>query len=159
MAYVPLQEGLHLQILPSIDKLPACRKHHFAAFLQDTSLLVVWDDNPRNLLKRARDLESRLMKMLWDEEEGEKKEAVQATVREVDSEGNVEYDVESVTKPRKLVLTQAILTGLTLMLLTSAIGSGWRNIVQEIFIDGSMIRVGFAAIVPLQVWLALVSYI
>ena len=157
MSYIPLQNGLHLQILNNVQQLPTCQKHHFAAFVQESSLLVVWDDDPKHLLVRAKNLEKELMEMVWNSETDEKKEA-DATVNEVPVNEDGEYDPEAAMKPRKLVLTQCILTGLTMVILVAAIGSGWRNIAQEIMIDGSMMRVVFAAIVPLQVWLALVSY-
>ena len=155
--YIPLQGGLSLQILPSMAAIPTCQKHHFAAFIQDCSLLVVWDDDPKHLLIRAKEIENQLLKMIWESDTSEpldEKKDTDVNVNEVSSDSN--FDPEAIVRPRKLVLTQCILTGLTLMLLVSAIGSGWRNIAQEIMIDGSMMRVVFAAIVPLQVWLALV---
>ena len=157
MSYVPVAGDLHLQIVPTISAIPVSQKHHFAAFVQDTALLVVWDDDPRHCLERAEEIEKRLMEMVWDTDPAtDEKKAAEATVTEVPVDADGHYDPEATYKPRKIVLTQAILTGLTLMMLVAAIGSGWRNIAQEIMIDGSMFRVAFAAIVPLQVWLALV---
>lgn len=34
-SYVPLGDGLRLQVLPSIEHLPRCQKHHFGAFIKD----------------------------------------------------------------------------------------------------------------------------
>jgi len=67
--YVPLSDGLRLQILPSVDHLPRCQKHHFGAFIQDQQHLIVWDDQPKNLLQRASQIESSLMRMIWGDGE------------------------------------------------------------------------------------------
>ena len=162
MAYVPLQDGLRLQILPNITYLPSCQKHHFAAFIHDTSLLIVWDDDPRQLLSRAKNIENQLMAMIWEPEESTVMDEKRGSgiVTDVPTDGSSE-DVapeDLVEKPRKLVLNQAILCGLVLALLVIAIGSGWRQIAQEIAIDSSMLRIAFVAVVPLQMWLALVSF-
>lgn len=61
-------------------------------------------------------------------------------------------------KPRKTVLIQAFLTGITLLLIIAALGAGWRQIAIETFVDKSMMRLVFFAVVPLQIWLALVCF-
>jgi hypothetical protein len=160
MAYVPLKEGLRLQILPNMTYLPSCQKHHFAAFIYDCSLLVVWDDEPRHLLKRIKNIENQLMEMIWEADEPgalvmDEKNAGYVDVNPLDSSSDLEASVEQ--SPRKLMLVQAVLTGLTLTLLIAALSAGWRNVAQEIAIDGSMLRVAFAAVLPLQAWLCLVS--
>ena len=166
LPYVPLQDGLRLQILPNITYLPTCQKHHFAAFIQDTSILVVWDDEPKHLLARADMIEKQLMAMIWDDnsnsaaydEKMNKSQTVLVSeVPQEGSDGEGGYEDLIVEKPRKLVLIQAVLCALTLMLLIAAIGSGWRQIVIELLVDHQVIRLAFAAVVPLQMWLALVS--
>ena len=162
MAYVPLKEGLRLQILPNITYLPTCQKHHFAAFIADTHLLVVWDDEPKHLLKRVKSVENQLMEMIWEADEpgslmDEKNSGIITDVNPVDSTSDLEENVQHT--PRKLMLVQAILTALTLALLISAIFAGWRNVAQEVAIDGSYLRVAFAAVTPLQAWLCLVRHL
>ena len=49
---VPLANGLRFQILPTVNDLPKARKNQFAAFLAAEALLVVWDDEPLNLIDR-----------------------------------------------------------------------------------------------------------
>ena len=163
LPYVPLKDGLRLQILPNVNYLPTCQKHHFAAFLADTSILVVWDDEPQHLLIRARNIEEQLMGMVWEtdtapyDEKTEKSHTVD--VIEVDSDAS-SSDLEredSSIKPRKLVMNQAVLCALTLIILLAAIGAGWRQIVIELVVDKQMLRLAFAAVVPFQMWLALVS--
>ena len=161
MPYVPLADGLRLQILPDIQSLPFCQKHHFAAFIHDSSLLVVWDDEPRDLLRRARSIENQLMEMIWSSDAEpvveEKNKSQSIVIQEVtgdgtSSEGIVETLVEP---PRKVVLNQAFMVALTLVLLVSALGAGWREVAIEIAVDKNMIRMAFLAVVPFQAWLAL----
>lgn len=50
LPFVPLNNGLQLQVLPNIVGLFRCKKHHYAAFIKDIGMLVVWEvmlDNPR----------------------------------------------------------------------------------------------------------------
>lgn len=164
MPYVPLANGLRLQILPDIQSLPFCQKHHFAAFIHDSNLLVVWDDEPRDLLKRAKNIENQLMEMIFTPEEGgnvdekaNKQNGVDVNELSGDnslaSAGNEEASAEP---PRKIVLNESIMVGCTLTLLVAALGAGWRQVAVEIAIDHNMIRLAFLAVVPLQAWLALV---
>ncbi|MCJ1373764.1 hypothetical protein MMC20_004993 [Loxospora ochrophaea] len=160
LPYVPLPDGLRLQILPSIAHLPMCQKHHFAAFIKDLSLLIVWDDEPRHLLERAQEIEVQLMKMIWrdDAEMSEKSEkpfGVSVTELPYDgSESGVGRE-EQIVQPRRVVLIQATLCALTICLLFAAIGSGWRQIAMEIDVDENFVRLAFAVAVPFQMWLAL----
>lgn len=163
MSSIPLQDGLRLQILPNIAYLPTCQKHHFAAFIRDTSLLIAWDDSPKNLLDRVRHIEHQLMARIWQddtlEEKSEKTSHVNTATASLDG---TELDMSSedlaTEKPRKTVLIQAILTGITLLLIIAALGAGWRQIAIETFVDKSMMRLVFFAVVPLQIWLALVCF-
>ena len=159
MAYVPLKEGLRLQILPNITYLPSCQKHHFAAFIADSQLLIVWDDEPKHLLKRIKSIEDQLVEMIWEADEpnsvmDEKNSGIMTDAIPVDSTSDLEENLQQ--SPRKLMLVQSVLSAFTLALLISAIFAGWRNVAQEIAIDGSYLRVAFAAVTPLQAWLCLV---
>ena len=162
LAYVPLDDGLRLQILPNITYLPTCQKHHFAAFIADTSLLIVWDDEPKHLLVRARNIEQQLMRMIWKpdsapyDEKTNKTQSVLVTEVPYDGEDGAAAGEEQREKPRKTIMIQAVLCALTLIILLLAIGSGWRQVAIELAIDHSMLRLAFAAVVPLQMWLALV---
>jgi len=155
-AYVPLKGGLRLQVLPDISYLPRCQKHQFAAFIADRGLLIVWDDEPKHLLERASKIEKALMEMIWDggeEEENEKKENGSVMVREVGSEDDVELG--TVEKPRSIVFLMPITSAFTLGLTVFAVGGGWSRIAFETYVDGTYLRMAFALVIPLQIWLAL----
>lgn len=174
--YVPLDNGLRIQILPNMTYLPECQKHHFAAFIQDHTLLVVWDDDPNHLLDRAQNIEDQLMNMIWNGDEEGNEKASTAVPSKVASRtpsirvkeflglevlGSQNSDVEEnlAETPRKIVLIQPVLTAITLLLVIAAIGSGWRQITLELMVDKGWIRLAFVVVVPLQIWLALVSMI
>lgn len=156
--FVEIEDGLRVQVLPSISYLPRCQKHQFAAFIADVGLLVVWDDEPKKILSRVIGIETALMNMIWGAtsaypEENEKKEPA------VDTQ-EYDPDLESFEeKPRRIVLMQAVLTAFTLALSLIALGAGWRNIAQEIAVDQNYIRVAFVAALIPQFWLSLVSSI
>jgi hypothetical protein len=159
LPYVPLQDGLRLQILPNVSFLPRCQKHHFAAFIQDTSLLIVWDDQPKNLFARAQKIEDQLMAMIWDvDAEGDENPAnggaVAATAVNADGEVVMREDIEPL---RRIMLTQPLTCAATLVILVVALGTGWRVIAQEIAIDSTYLRIALVIVAPAQMWFALVS--
>lgn len=152
LPYVEIQKGLRVQVLPDISYLPRCQKHQFAAFIADRGILVVWEDQPKKLLERIKNIEAALMDMIWQEgEDGddEKKEASYEVYELEDPEAAEE-------KPRKTVLIQALITACTMIVTCAAIGSGWREIAVQLQVDGDYIRLAFAAVVIPQVWLSLV---
>lgn len=165
MSSIPLQDGLRLQILPNISYLPTCQKHHFAAFIRDSSLLIAWDDSPKTLLARVGQIEHQLMAKIWEEDTNEEKSSEKpshvntATVSLDGTEHDMSQEDLVTEKPRKTVLIQAFLTGITLLLIIAALGAGWRQIAIETFVDKSFMRLVFFAVVPLQIWLALVCFI
>jgi len=161
LPFIEIEEGLHLQVLPSISYLPRCQKHQFAAFVADRGLLIVWDDDPDKIIGRIESLETALVKMIWgrtfaNPEENKKEEKEDPNVQVAD----VDNDLEDPTaeKPRPIVLLQATYTAFTLALTITTLGLGWRQIAFELGIDHAYLRFLFVlAIVP-QFWLALVSF-
>jgi hypothetical protein len=166
IAYVPLEGGLRLQILPTISQLPQCQKHHFAAFIQDQAVLVVWDDDPNHILERIQSIEDQLIAMIWKEEATEDEIGTPGLASRMPSRVPSTYNLNSLRDsevfdeklalpPRQIVLIQPVLTAVCLTLLIAAIGSGWREIAIEVKVDHSLLRLAFAIVVPFQCWLAL----
>lgn len=124
-------------------------------------MLVVWDDEPKNVLNRAEHIEYSLMRMIWgdgeDAEYDEKKES--ANVSAIDlGEGAVtpgELEDGQVNQSRPTLLLNPIFVGLTLTLLTAALGSGWRLIAQECAVDGKYTRLALLVVTPCQVFVSL----
>ncbi|KAL2415455.1 hypothetical protein ABEF91_005785 [Exophiala dermatitidis] len=161
-SFLPLDSGLRLQILPSICYLADCQKHHFAAFIQDYAYLIVWDDDPNHLIQRVQDIEDQLISIVWKEEASDDVDSTLPATSAMPSTVNLGagedfLDSEGIVTPapRRVVLIQSFLTAITLILLVSAIGSGWREIAIELKVDKSWIRLAFILVVPLQCWLAL----
>ncbi|KAF8865138.1 hypothetical protein BDZ45DRAFT_684657 [Acephala macrosclerotiorum] len=158
--YVPLADGLRLQVLPSVEHLHNCQKHHFGAFIRDQRFLVVWDDEPQNLLERAAQIQESLMRMIWNDgdspELADEKSANVSTVELVDGQitpGELEDALNAEKRPTFLL--NPIMVGLTLTLLTAALGFGWRNLAQEIAIDGKFTRLALLVVTPCQVFVSL----
>lgn len=169
LVYIQLKDGLKLQILPNIAFLPTCQKYQNAAFVKDQAMLIVWADSPKEILARAAAIEEQMMWVFshgmspYGEEVDEKKEEHNVNVVELPHDGMDRdgYGKEEgyVEKPRPINLTQAIMTGLTLILVVAAMGSGWRQMAIETAVDQTYIRWALLACVPVQIWLALVSFL
>ncbi|KAI0152929.1 glycosyl transferase family group 2-domain-containing protein [Xylariaceae sp. FL1272] len=154
--YIPLPDGLRLQVLPSMRELPRCQKHHFAAFIQDLQIMVVWDDEPKKVMARADALERQLMKMIWgsgeeeeeeeETEKGEKGQGVEVDVTPVDLESGGD------AKDRRVKLTSPLSVALTLAFSIAVIGLGFRKLAFEIATDHSFVRLALVAVSPLQLW-------
>ena len=166
--FVPLPNGLRLQVLPSISYLASCSKHQNAAFIHDLAILVVWGDNPRDCVRRAEDVQAQLIEVFsggmsgFDEKNGDK-EGGNVFVDEVpaedwdSAEAGVARENGLNDPPRRIKLNQAVLCALTLFLIMGALSFGWRKIAIELAVDGGWIRLAFVVVMPLQIWLALVS--
>ena len=156
--YVPLPEGLRVQILDTITDLPRAQLHHFAAFIMDTQLLVIWDDEPENLMARADNLEMQLVKMVWsgndyDESDApdEKAPPYVATVADVDGlEGQMAKDT------RPIMLQSSLLVGVTMALSIACLGLGWRALVLQAWVDGGYLRFALIIVSPLYWFISLV---
>lgn len=155
---VPLMNGLRVQILPTIEDLPRARKHQFAAFIASEALLVVWDDDAMHLIQRAKAIESELMELVWktgepeDEEEANEKKGPAVDVVEIDEESGA---VLPQSRPTHLLNT--ILVGITLILIVTVLGAGFRELAIEVSVDSSYLRLAFVALTPIQVFFTLVS--
>ena len=153
---VPLMNGLRIQILPSLSELPRARKAQCAAFIASDALLVVWDDEPENIMHRAKSIESELMELVWrtgetEVEEGEKKGPAVAAV-EVDPESG-----EVLPERRATHLQNTVLVALTLVIIVTMLGAGFREVAVEVAVDHGILRLAFLALTPIQVFFTLVS--
>ncbi len=156
---VPLMNGLRVQILPSVLDLPRARKHQFAAFLAEEQMLVVWDDDALHLIQRAKAIESELMELVW--KTGEPDEAEEAAPKKGPKISEIEIDEESgaiMPQHRPLHLLNTILVGLTLVLIVTVLGAGFRELAIEIDVDSQYTRLAFVALTPVQIFFTLVSF-
>jgi hypothetical protein len=154
---VPLMNGLRVQILPTVDDLPTARKHQFAAFIASEQLLVVWDDEAMNLIPRAKAIENELMELVWKTGEPEEEEEMNekkgpAVVETVINEETGEY-----VSKRPTNIQNSVLVGITLVIVVSMLGAGWREIAIAIEIDHGYIRFAFLLLAPIQIFFTLVS--
>ena len=130
----------------------------YAAFVASEGLLVVWDDEPMHVLARAEDIENKLTSLVWavdsfgGEGDGDEK-GPQVAVVEVDPEtGRI------VPQARPTHLMNTILVALTLTLIVTVLGAGFREIAIEVAVDKNWTRLAFVALTPIQVFFTLVSY-
>lgn len=160
--FVPLENNLRLQVLPSLDYLSRCQMHHFGAFIKDQQILVVWDDQPKALLERAHRIQESLIKVIWGQgEAGQLEEKAKSSVNVSNVElveGSItpgELEEAMVASGRPTVLINPIMVGLTLTLLVAALGLGWRNLAQEVSVDGKYLRLALLVVTPCQVFVSL----
>jgi hypothetical protein len=161
-SHVPLENGLQLQVLPSVEHLPRCQKHQFAALIQDRQMLVVWDDEPRSLLDRAASIQESLMRMIWGDgeklyEKSEGKKGPDVSMTELPDVTATPSELEEalIVEDRPTKLLNSVFVGLTLTLLVAALGLGWRNLAIEVSADGSYTRLALLAVTPCQVFVSL----
>ena len=168
LPYVPLSDGLRLQVIPDISFLSRCQKHHFAAFIQHPGMLVVWDDDPEHVIDRAEQIEQHLVGMIWRsdgmKDEGDYKTAlakstftskaptININAKEMFEDGS-EPDRQFSDKPRRILLFQPVLMAITSILVILCIGVGWRKIAIEVKVDHSFMRCVLFVVVPAQIWL------
>ncbi|RMX71440.1 hypothetical protein D0869_15632 [Hortaea werneckii] len=157
---VPLKNGTRVQVLSTMHDLPKARKAQSCAFVASEGLLVVWDDDAKNLIPHGQAIESELMDLVWrtgdqglEEEEAENEKAVKpprVTAEEIDEESG-EYKPEV----RATHLQNTVLVAITLCLVTVLLGLGWRSIASEIQGDGNYIRIAFVLLTPIQIFFSM----
>jgi hypothetical protein len=156
LPYVPYVDGLRIQVLPNISFLSTCKKHHFAAFIQDPGFLVVWHDDPEQVITRAEKIEQHLVSLLWKDESlvipKTDSGAASISITEKDH-ADVEEARRFDDKPRKTILYQAILMGLAGTLVVLTIGIGWRKVAVELKTDHTYVRLALALVILPQIWL------
>ncbi|KAF1837671.1 hypothetical protein BDW02DRAFT_107269 [Decorospora gaudefroyi] len=162
LPYVQIQSGLRLQVIPDFEALPYCQRGQSAAFIASRGMLVVWQDDPKLLLERAEFIINALMRMMCGAEYGysadDEMEKVLGKNPMVDIQ---DYDDIFDTgngqdeKPRELKMWQSAYCGMSILLLTTAIGSGWRQIAIQQIQDPNWLRLLFIVCLPAQVWLSL----
>lgn len=151
---VPLKDGLRIQILPGMHHLPQARKYHFAAFLASEELLIVWEDNASNLIKRAKAIEAALTDLVWGDPEEEEEEGVQEKKQEQD------LDPESgdpIAEQRPIHLINTTLVACTMVVLIVLLGLAARSLAAEIAVDRNYMRLIFLVLTPVQIFFTLVS--
>ncbi|KAF2227264.1 glycosyl transferase family group 2-domain-containing protein [Elsinoe ampelina] len=154
---VPLTNGLRVQVLPTMEDLPAAKKHQFAAFVADEALLVVWDDDVHNLIKRAKFIEDELMELVWSSGEEEQVEEEEGAKK---GPGVVEARYDPVTgeelpEDRPTNLQNTVLVSFTLVIILGLLGAGFRQVAIEISVDYNWYRLFFFLLTPVQVFFTL----
>ena len=165
LIYIPIEDNLRLQILPSVEYLPTCQRHQNAAFIRNQHMLVVWADSVEAAEERAERYLDQLVRVFSQgfSDYREKSQKQDLLIKEVpaysedNSSGIADLEDEPQEAPRRPVLIQAILTAVTLLLIIGAIGLGWRQIAIETSVDRNYVRLAFIIAAPFQIWLALVS--
>lgn len=160
--YVPLPDGLRVQILSTMAELPRGQLHHFAAFIEDARMLVVWDDEPEKLLQRAENLEQKFIEIIWgngneeedkDEEKNEKKkDQTDVNVEELDPK---QLEEAFINEQRPIRLESAAIVGLTMILWIVCSALGWRALAYESRVDGTYLRFALLAVCPIQMFVSL----
>jgi hypothetical protein len=156
---VPLGNGLRIQVLPCVDDLPKARKNQCAAFLAAESLLVVWDDDPTKVVERATAIENELMDLVW--KAGEAPAPEQAS----DAEKNppvmeAEVDIETgtaTTEQRPTNIFNAVQVAITLMLIMTLLGMGYKQLAFQVLVDKVYLRLAFVVMTPVLIFFSLVS--
>lgn len=150
---IKIQYGRHLQVVRDLESLPYCSRNQSAAFVTSPPMLVVWEDDPKSLLELAQSIETALVKIMWGGS------LIHADDDEKDMDGDADsfLDLEHKAEYRRVELFQAIYTSMGILMLISAIGSGWRQVAIEQVQEPNWLRLLFLLTIPGQVWLSLVS--
>lgn len=168
--FVPFSNYQRLQVFDNISALPFSKRHHYAIFVRSPPMLVVWDEEPVQIIDRAERIERHLVNMLWsmessddeyspptmnaiEEKVAEGETAIEAETKEVESSSQ-EGEEAMAPRPRRPYLYQSLLVACAAILTIFCLSVGWRRIVQEILIDHTYQRLAILIAAPLQLWLS-----
>lgn len=149
---IPLQGGLQLQVLPRMSDLPRCQKHHFAAFVVEPPVLVVWDDDPGTIIKRVKQVQADIMGFIW--KNGEEEEEEDDTKETMEEKEDLEEG--DMWEKRKMRVERSAMIGLSLTIALACLGLGWRWLALEVMTDGYYLRLILILASPVQLFVSLV---
>lgn len=160
--HVPMPNGLQVQVLKTMSDLPRCQIHHFAAFLEDLMILVVWDDDPEHLLQRAESLEANFVRMIWSHGGGkvEENETEDPKIRideeTVDAEPGALEAGTAGQEERPVMFVSSIIVACTVCLAVVCMGFGWRRLAMECKVDRNFLRLALVLLAPVQLFFSMV---
>ncbi|KAG2365959.1 glycosyl transferase family group 2-domain-containing protein [Suillus spraguei] len=64
-ASIYVDSDTKIQVFDSMNLLPRAEKEQCAAFIRDERVMVIWADNFDNIIPLCRDLEEKLIKLIW----------------------------------------------------------------------------------------------
>jgi hypothetical protein len=163
---VPIGSDLRIQILPTLGDLPKAQKHQFAAFIAESSMLILWDDEPTNVFARAKTIQALLVKLILNENAVMNEKSFNGSSLTVNqapsmapsnmSQTGSDMEANLVVPERPTILINAWLVALTLLLLIVALSTGWRKLAVEIATDQGFTRLALLAVTPILPFLSLV---
>lgn len=153
--HVQIGSDKRLQIVSGFDVLPCCHRNQAAAFIASHNLLLVWGDDQAAVIERADDIQGDIRLMFG--EDG----LIYTSPSISGMDSSVRYENEATIAeegPRRLQLFQCTYTGLAIVLLIAAIGTGFRQIALQHMQDPNWLRLLFLIALPAQLWLSLVRH-
>lgn len=165
--YIPVRADLRIQVFDGFNDLRRVKIHQCAAFIARENMLVVWDDEPKNLLKRAHKLVDDLCELVWNDpdiffDEVDSKLPtidVLSVVSSQDSPGEEEpnpIDIEVHTdSARPYMVYNAVYVSITIAAVLVFIGFGLKTIIVEAMGDKTYIRFALILMIPIQVFFSL----
>jgi hypothetical protein len=157
---VPLGNGLRVQVLPCVDDLPKARKNQCAAFLAAESLLIVWDDDPTNVVERATAIENELMNLVWQTGEPVDPEASDTEKAPPVVETELDLEVgEAAPEKRPTNIFNAIQVAITILIIWTLLALGYKQLAFQVLVDKSWIRLAFIIMTPVLIFFSLVSFL
>ena len=151
---IPLQNGLRMQVIPTMADLPTARSAQCGAFIADSGLLVVWDDEPSNLISRAADIEDQTTQIIWKMSDHDEEDFQSIMYnKEATMMDNEAQAVAPEERPTHLMNT--VLVALCLIIVIVLLGLAARSLATEISADKGYYRLAFLALVPIQIFFTL----
>lgn len=151
---IPLNEGLRMQVVSTMADLTTAKVAQGGCFIMNAGLLVIWDDDPRNLIHRASEIETQSRQMVWSMN-GNDDDEFRKIVYNKESEIFDGESQSTTPQQRPTHLINTVLVALCLIIIIVLIGLACRSLAQEIAFDKSYIRLLFLLLIPLQIFFSL----
>lgn len=129
-------------------------KNQFAAFIADPGLLIVWEDQPDQIIRRIEKLEAAMVSMIWTNRMSI--DITRGLAPDLALTTDMEMGTETKDSDRRIVFMQPVMAALTLTLTILSIAVGWRQIAIESTVDKTYLRIAFVLAFLPQAWLSLV---
>lgn len=148
MRSIPLDSFTNIQVVDTFDDFMSIRRAQFAAFVREYKTLLIWSDEVNTVLSLGRELEEKMVNLIWDEKCNLEQGFVSA-VQDVDLE-----EAFTSEKKRSVSFVTPAVVAMALMATAVFIGQDLHEVVLQIKADGNYKSILIVLYFPVMVWLS-----
>lgn len=145
---IPLDTFTNIQVVDTFEDFMSIRRAQSAAYIREYQTLLIWSDEINTILSFGRELEEKMVNLIWDEKNNLEQGFTSASQPPDLEEAAIEESKRSVS-----FVTPAVVA-LAFMAIATFVGQDLHEVVLQIKADGNYKSILILLYFPVMVWLA-----